>query len=116
MADDAALVGDGYHDISILVEFALARQARVVAGIAGTVNVIFFAVAHFGQQVFAALHIDVAGAAAAYAAAVVVQGYVVIKRYFQHGFTGFNIHGNRCLCFIFELKGYVAHIRCKGNK
>ena len=81
VSDDARLVRDEDFDKGFCIVFdedALAAQARLDAGIEGTVNKILFAVRDFLEVLLASFDINMAGAASADHAAVVVDVYVII--------------------------------------
>lgn len=75
-----ALVGQQYFDIAAaLQQYALAAQAAVDAWIYSPVYKIFLFVAELFQVFLARLHVHMAGAAGAHAAAVMVKVDVVLK-------------------------------------
>ena len=81
------LVGNGNDQVFVALDYALAGQAGIQARIFGPVNKIFFFVGNFGQIAGAGFYVNVAGAATANAAAVMLQFYMIIKGYIQHRFA-----------------------------
>ena len=67
---------------------ALASQAGVDARVFGAVNKVLFFVADFGQVAAARVDVDVAGAAAAYPAAVVLQLDAVVEGHVENRLAG----------------------------
>ena len=106
MADDSALVGNCDDDVSLFFQLALAGQPAVVARVARPVYVIFLAVAHLRQQVFALLNIYVAGTAAANPAAIVVELDLVVECHFEYALTG---------CYLKLLLGLVFLLKSESN-
>ena len=109
MTDDTALVWYGNDDISIFFQLTLTGQAAVVAGIAGSVYVIFFPVAHFRQQVFALLNIYMAGTASTNSAAIVVELDLVVESHFEYAFTGSNVELQFGTVFLFKSESNLTH-------
>lgn len=88
MSNDPSLVGDGNGDLGVVVEDdALAAQAAFEPWIDGAVNEVFLFVRYFFQELVAFFHIDVAGGAGAYPAAIVIEMNIVILRQFEDGFV-----------------------------
>ncbi len=106
-----ALVGQGHFDFPATVfQHALAAQARVEAGVAGPVYKVFFFISQFRQVAFALVYIQVASAAGAYHAAVVVQFYIILQGYFQYADARLNIFYYYWFQpFLFKLKFYAIH-------
>ena len=100
------LVRDGYDQVFVALDHALAGQAGVQARIDGAVDEVFFFFGDLGQVVHAGFHVNVAGAAAANAATVVLQFYIVIESHIQHRFA---LHtGKRLVGFaVGKFKGYI---------
>ncbi len=78
---------NGYFEIGA-GQHALAGEAGVDARIDGAVNEIFLLVADVGQLVGARIDVDVAGAAPAHAAAIMLKLNAVVKRHIQHRLAG----------------------------
>ncbi len=77
---------NGDDDLQLLSgQHALAGQARVEARVDGAVNEVFFLVGNLGQVIQALVNVDVAGAAPAHAAAVVLQLDAVVEGHVEHG-------------------------------
>jgi hypothetical protein len=73
------------HQLQLLIgQHALAGQARVDTRADGAVDEVFFLVGNLGQVVHALVDVDVAGATAAHAAAVVLQLNAIIEGYIEH--------------------------------
>ena len=86
VSDYPLLVGYFHLDNGVLVQNdALATEPRLQPGIVGPVHEILFLVRDFLQEVVAALHVNMAGAASTNTAAVVVQVDVVRFRNLQNG-------------------------------
>ncbi len=87
------LVGNSYLNIAINYN-TLASQARVDLRADGAVNKVLFLVGYFLYVVHTLVYINVAGAAAAYPAAVVLQVNTVLQAYIQYrlafGYGQFN--------------------------
>jgi hypothetical protein len=76
---------NGDYQFQLLIgQHALASEARVDARANGPVNEVFFLVRNLGQVVHALVDVDVAGATAAHAAAVVLQLNTVVEGYIEH--------------------------------
>jgi hypothetical protein len=80
------LIGQSYFNIAIY-HHTLATQARVDARVNGPVNEVFFLVGYFLDIVHALVHINMAGAATAYTAAVVLQFNAVFQANIQYRFA-----------------------------
>jgi len=109
VSDNAALIGNGYAYFGQLVQNnTLAGQATFETWIESPVNEIFFLVGYAFQEIFALLHINMAGGTGTYAAAVVIQVYVAFFCDFQNGHI-LEISGHRfgrnSLIFKVELNG-----------
>ena len=107
------LIGDGYYQIFVALYYALAGQARIQARVYGPVDEVFFFFGNFGQVVHAGFHVDVAGRAAANAAAVVLQLYIIIEGHIQHRFALVAGEGLIGLA-VGKFKGYVYYFHCVG--
>ncbi len=81
------LIGNGYYQVFVALNYALAGQPGIQARIDGPVYKIFFFIANFRQVVGAGFYVNVAGAAAANAAAVMLQLYMIIEGHIQHRFA-----------------------------
>ena len=66
------LVRNGYYEVFVALNNALASQAGIQARVFGAVNKIFFFVGNFRKVVGAGFYVNVAGAATANAAAVML--------------------------------------------
>ncbi len=83
-SEELRLVGQGHHHFSgSFFQHTLASQPGVEAWVYGPVDEIFFPVGDFREELLAFLHIEMAGAAGANGAAIVVQIYIVIECNFQ---------------------------------
>jgi hypothetical protein len=83
------LVRKGYfYGTAAIEQEALAAKAGVEARVHGAVNEILFLVAQLLEEVLALVYINVAGAAGANAAAVVVQVDIVHQGHFQDAVAG----------------------------
>lgn len=111
-----ALVGHGYKKLAAAVfEHALAAEAAGEAWVYRTVNKILLAVGQFRKIILAFFHVYVAGAAGAYAAAVVVKLNIVAQRYFQNRIAGGNIgQCNWLKSLLFKLKMNIVHVVLRG--
>lgn len=83
MAHKVGLVGYGYFDIAINNN-TLAGQARCDFGADGTVDKVFFLIRYFLYVIHTFGYIYLAGAATAYAAAIVLQVYSVLEANIQY--------------------------------
>jgi len=83
MAHKSRLIGQCNFNIAIN-DHALATQSRVDARVNGTVDKIFFFIRYFLDVIHPLIYVDVAGAAAANAAAVMLQFDAVLQANVQH--------------------------------
>ena len=95
---------NGNDQLHISLYHALAGQAGVDARVFGAVNKVLFFVADFGQFIAARVDVDVAGAAAAHAAAVVLQLDAIVEGHVEHRLAGGRHVGLGRLA-VAELKG-----------
>ena len=92
------------------LQHALATQPAVQAWINGPVNKIFFPVVQFFQVIFAFFNVNMAGAAGANAAAIVVQFYIIGEGYFKYRVAGLlAADRNRFQAFLFKFKMNIVH-------
>jgi hypothetical protein len=75
--------GDDEFDL-LIRQHALASQARGETRANGAVDEVFFLVGNLGQFVHALIHVNVAGAAPAHAAAVVLELNAVVEGHVEH--------------------------------
>jgi hypothetical protein len=95
---------------------ALTSQARIDAGVTGAVNKVFFPVGYLWDKVVAFFQINVAGAAGAHHAAVVMELYAIVEGYFQYAIASTcALDGARLEAFLFEGKMQVVHRACEST-
>jgi hypothetical protein len=75
------LVRNGNNYISLFLKFTLAGKSAVVFGVARAVYIFFFAVTHFGEEVFTGFNVYLTCAATANCTAVMVQMHIAIQGY-----------------------------------
>lgn len=73
-----------YHDVLVALHHTLATQSGIDARSHSAVDVIFFFVRNLRQVIHASLYVHMAGAAAAYTAAVMLKLYIVVQCHIQH--------------------------------
>ena len=66
------LVGNGYYQVFVALHHALAGQAGIQARVDGAVDKVFFLVGDLGKIVHAGFYVNMAGAATANAAAIML--------------------------------------------
>jgi len=81
------LIRNSNYQVFISLNNALAGQAGIQARVFGTVNKIFFFISNFRQVIGAGFYVNVAGAATANAAAIMLQFYMIIEGNIQHRFA-----------------------------
>ena len=112
VSNNSALIRNRDRNIRVVFQNnALAAKAAFQARIDGAIDKIFFFIGNFLQKVLPFFHINVAGGAGAYAAAVVVEVHVVFFGQFQNRHVGKFAR----YCFgrnagIFELKSNCCHV------
>ena len=88
LVPEKVLRRDSNYELHIGLDHALAGQARVDARVLGAVDKVFFLVGNLGQVVATRFDVDVASAAAAHAAAVVLQLDAIVQRHVEHRLAG----------------------------
>jgi hypothetical protein len=112
VSDNLLLVGNDDFDNGILVsDNGLATQAAFNAGINGAIDEVFLLITDFFQRIFAFIDVDVASAASADFATIVVEVNLILLGHFQDA----NVYGNvlnRFRGYILVLEGefYGGHV------
>jgi len=86
MTQELILIGHSNLDIAV-EHYALTAEARIDARINSPVDKILFLVGYFLDVIHPPVYVNVAGAASANPAAVVLQFYAVLQAYVQNRFT-----------------------------
>ncbi len=116
MTQETCLIRQRHLDITI-DNYTLATKARINARVNRPVDEILFLVRYFLDVIHPFVHINVAGAAAAYAAAVVLQFNAVLQANVKHRFP----FGYRQLYtlqpLLLKVYLYFKNVHCrKSNK
>lgn len=112
VADDLFLIGNFDLDDGVFVDDdGLAAEAAFDTGVDGPVDEVFFFIADFFERVFALVNVDVAGAAGADLAAVVVEVNFVLLGHFQDANVRRDVLDRfRCDALVLEGKFNGGHV------
>ena len=111
MAQKLGLIRNGYFNIAIN-HYTLATQARRDARVYGAVYKIFFFVGYFLHIVHAFVYVNVAGATAANAAAIMLQVNAVFQTNIQNRFSFGNRQHNGLHSSFFKVNLDVINFHC----
>lgn len=111
VANNSALVGDGYGDVGgSIEEDALAGEAAFDARIVGTVDEIFLFIRDFFEKPVASFDVNMAGRTGANAAAIMVQVDVMLLGHFENREVGLHVFdGDGSDIFVFKQKPDSSH-------